>query len=117
MYVKARTGSDPGRLLAAAATVVVTIVSYSPTVQRALFSLGDTCALHRATGLRCPACGLTHATLAIAHGDLVRGMRLNLLALPVLLLVGTALVRWRWPRPLVLGTVAAGVVYAVVRNL
>lgn len=44
-------------------------------------------------------------------------MRLNLLALAVLLLVGTALVRWRWPRPLVLGTVAAGAVYAVARNL
>ena len=35
----------------------------------------DLCLFHRATGLACPACGLTRAAAAFARGDLGESMR------------------------------------------
>lgn len=38
------------------------------------------------TGLPCPGCGLTHAFLALGHGDVAAAMRFNALGLPLYLL-------------------------------
>ncbi len=35
----------------------------------------DLCLFHRATGVACPACGLTRAAAALAHGDLAESLR------------------------------------------
>lgn len=34
----------------------------------------DLCLFHRATGIACPACGLTRAAAAFAHGELVESV-------------------------------------------
>jgi hypothetical protein len=88
--------------------------------------------VHRATGLQCPVCGMTRAVVALAHGHLVTSLRMNALAVPLLLMLcamsSTRVARWlgglrascerylaglnlRW-----LGTLGA-VSYAVGRNL
>lgn len=35
----------------------------------------DLCLFHRATGVACPACGLTRAAAALAHGELGESLR------------------------------------------
>lgn len=45
------------------------------------------CPLHRLTGLYCPGCGGTRATVALLHGDLAAALAMN----PLLFLVGPLL--------------------------
>ena len=116
MYARARTGSDASRLVAFAMAGLVVIVSYSSPLQRTLFALGDTCALHRATGIKCPACGLTHAVIALLRGHPLGALRINVLAVPILVLIGTAMLGRRWPRSVIFGTMGAGLIYSFLRN-
>lgn len=51
-----------------------------------------TCLLKLATGLPCPACGMTRASLRLLHGDLRGSFLLHPLALPSALAVGAACV-------------------------
>lgn len=37
----------------------------------------DLCLFHRATGIACPACGLTRAAAALARGELAESIRLH----------------------------------------
>ena len=63
----------------------------------------DLCLFHRLTGLACPACGLTRAAAAFAHGELGESLRWHPL---FLLLAAEAALLWRgwgwalrgWPR-------------------
>ena len=41
------------------------------------------CLIHRLLGIPCPGCGLTRATIAFCHGDLVSAIQLNPLVLVV----------------------------------
>jgi hypothetical protein len=78
---------------------------------------GLPCAFHAVFGIRCPFCGMTRATLALAHGDL--GASLAAHPLAPLVLLGTAWAVWLLFRgrrppvsaPVILG--ALGVVWAV----
>lgn len=82
---------------------------------------GPGCPLRMATGIRCAFCGMTHATLALGHGDLRAALHLHPLAPLVLAGViyvyvkvalggGEALVRGRRPYA-ILGVI--GLVWAV----
>jgi hypothetical protein len=87
------------------------------------------CPFHYLTGLHCPGCASTRATLALLHGDLARALRMNgllVLSLPLLLAwAGLALWRgFRYGRPPAelprhTATVALVVLllFAVLRNL
>ncbi len=62
------------------------------------------CPFHRATGLWCPGCGTGRALHALVHGDVLRAVRLNVLAVasvPVFLALAlTAALRPGRPLPL-----------------
>ena len=47
----------------------------------------DLCLFHRATGVACPACGLTRAAAALSRGELAESIRLH----PLLVLVAAEL--------------------------
>jgi hypothetical protein len=86
------------------------------------------CPFKTLTGLDCPMCGATRASWALLHGHVVRALGYNVLwcALVPLLVWAWALeargswagarhpfrARWFWP-----ALIAAGVAFAVVRNL
>lgn len=89
------------------------------------------CVFHRVTGLLCPGCGGQRAAHLLLHGELAAALRSNGFAVAVILPLGAAVyVRWAlerlgWARPrparltgaVLLGFVAAAVVFAVLRNL
>jgi len=55
------------------------------------FSDVSTCVWHAVTGLPCPGCGMTHACLALARGNLRAAWSLNpssFVAAPILLWTG-----------------------------
>ena len=61
-------------LTAAAATAVV---AYVPPLTRLATSGPSYCALFRTTGLLCPVCGMTRATVALLHGHPAVAFALN----------------------------------------
>jgi hypothetical protein len=56
------------------------------------------CTFHRLTGLHCPGCGMTRATVAAARGDLAAAFRFNpvgMVVLPLALLgLGLEVLGW-----------------------
>lgn len=89
------------------------------------------CVFHRGTGLLCPGCGGQRAMHLLLHGGFAAALRANVFAVAVILPLGAAVyARWvmerlGWVRPrparltgaVLLGFVAAAVVFAVLRNL
>ena len=65
-----------------------------PAVICALLALvpTSTCLVKIATGLPCPACGMTRASLRLLRGDLAGSLAMHPLALPSALAVGAACV-------------------------
>lgn len=53
----------------------------------------EMCRFHAATGLYCPACGITRATHALLHGHLVSALRYNAAWVVLLVPLGTAVMR------------------------
>lgn len=104
------------------------IVLRALTLPRSSPGLPDLCPLHRTTGLWCPLCGGTRATLELIHGDLWAAMGYNPFALALEAVAVLLVARWLLAsarglrRPLVTGGegILFGValaVFAVVRNL
>ena len=60
---------DPLRRLAGAALLVAAVLPGRATTDGPVL-----CPVRRATGLPCPACGLTRSTGAMLHGDLARSV-------------------------------------------
>ena len=56
--------------------VLAVLVFVDPRTAR----FAPVCPLHYTTGLHCPGCGTGRALHALVHGDLVRAIRLNVLA-------------------------------------
>ncbi|MFN7942277.1 MAG: DUF2752 domain-containing protein [Thermoanaerobaculia bacterium] len=54
----------------------------------------DLCLFHRATGVACPACGLTRAAAALARGEFAASFRLHPALLVVAAEVGIAWLLW-----------------------
>lgn len=89
------------------------------------------CAFHTLTGLNCPCCGMTRATVAALHGHLGNAFRLNplgmLLLPPAMLGLGLELIGWVRGKPLPwrmhLGTrtgwclLVTVITFGVLRNL
>lgn len=87
------------------------------------------CHFHQLTGLNCPGCGMTRATHALLHGDLMTALRDNALLMGLLMLgilrgawFGLNRLRgrpndiffraaWLWP------LLAAALLFTVLRNL
>jgi hypothetical protein len=85
------------------------------------------CAFRRATGLACPACGLSRAAALFAHGRFAESLAVHP-AFPLLALeAGLAWLLWgerlatgrrrleRWTAPILLATVAALLLLWIVR--
>ena len=112
------------------ASAVLT-VTYSGAARSVLSSPGDTCLLHRTTGLQCPLCGGTRAVVALLNGHVIEAARLNLLgivfvvALAILIVrsfsfrVDALWARWMSLLPATTGAACAAgvVVFGVARNL
>ena len=84
-------------------------------------TFGIPCLFHAVTGLDCPLCGATRATLRLLRGDVVGALDMNALwVLSIPLLAVWLVVAWR-RRSLVVARpqylFAVGLVFAVVRNL
>ncbi|MFS8067082.1 MAG: DUF2752 domain-containing protein [Byssovorax sp.] len=80
----------------------------------------STCLVRLAIGVPCPACGLTRAGLALAHGDLAEAQRFHPLAAALLgVALGTALFAFQaddgaWRRVIRVVTGGAGVALILV---
>jgi uncharacterized membrane protein len=110
---------------------VTLTVSYSTAIWHGLASHGDTCVIHRLTGWQCPLCGMTHAVVALLHGNIATALHRNPLApLYVAGLAWAVVVAWSppartWARtmssrlpPSTAGLFALGVVaFGIGRNL
>jgi hypothetical protein len=79
-----------------------------------------TCLVRLALGVPCPACGLTRAGLALAHGDLAAAQRFHPLAAALVgVALGTAIVAFRaddatWARVIRVVTGGAAVALLLV---
>jgi len=54
------------------------------------------CLIHEWTGLHCPGCGGTRAFQALAHGDLMGALRMNILGTAFVLWVALLVLRTSW---------------------
>jgi len=94
--------SPSGRALAVGALGVLGVAAAVP------------CAFHAVFGIRCPFCGMTRATIALAHGDLAASFPAHPLAPLVLLGFAWALwLLWRDRRPKIPAWVILGAVGVV----
>jgi hypothetical protein len=112
-------------LLACVAMVCATLVAY-PKLGAAL----PECPIHEYFGVLCPGCGSTRAVLALLHGHMSAAWRWNALfvcLLPLAVWFGAESYRrairaaeFRWPQipaMAMYGIAAAGLVFAVLRNM
>jgi hypothetical protein len=88
-------------------------------------SLPIVCPLRRLTGLLCSFCGMTHAWIYFWHGDFLRAMEENKLALPLFFLTPVLALSIGatsfWTEPRIrksgIGFMMMLLAYAVLRNL
>ena len=113
--------------LLAASLLVCAIISIWPPAQSSFYPL---CPIHEFLHLACPGCGATRALAALLRGHLLEAMRWNALFV-VLLPLGLAgavvsygrAIRageFHWPKipsSTLYGTLFAGAVFTVVRNM
>ena len=101
------------------AIIVATLAigALAPASSGALASGGPACPLRAATGIPCPFCGMTHATLALGHGDLGAALASHPLAplvvggmLAAMLAIALGHTRWLTARRVL---VVIGLVWAV----
>jgi hypothetical protein len=80
----------------------------------------STCLFRVFLGLPCPACGLTRATLAAAHGDLAGATRFHPLSLPLIALTALTMLAAfvasdaAWRRLIMITTGVTGVALVIV---
>ncbi|HVF31733.1 MAG TPA: DUF2752 domain-containing protein [Acidimicrobiales bacterium] len=91
-----------------------------------LEGLPDLCPLRASTGLDCPLCGATRATLALLRGDIVTALDHNALYVVGLPILGVLVLLWlvggrrpAWSRtPVATGSlVMVAAVFTVARNV
>lgn len=77
------------------------------------------CNSYRYFGIYCPGCGSTRAFHALLHGDAIRALRMNPLALAALPCVAAACFRPRWffNRKSAAVLTAVLILYAILRNI
>lgn len=102
------------------------VVAHDPNVPGG--GIGE-CPLHSATGYWCPGCGGTRAAYAIAHGDLLGALSMNLLLTLAIPFLAVLWIRWvmrlsgrslkEWPFPSWAGAALGGVIlgFFVLRNV
>jgi Protein of unknown function (DUF2752) len=113
--------------LLAAAILACAMLILDPPTQSNFY---PTCPIRSLLGIDCPGCGATRALAALLHGHLPEALRLNalfVLLLPAALAGAIETHRrairpgtFRWPSPpvpAVYATLAATVVFTLVRNL
>lgn len=89
-------------IFAAAVFYLWMVYSYDPSRVHIL----PPCIFHAVTGLYCPGCGSTRAMHALLHGDIVRALDFNLLAVVAMPFISGALILsfirnftgWRVPK-------------------
>jgi hypothetical protein len=74
--------AEAGARLGEGIVATVYIVSAILPASR-LDSLPVLCSMRRMWGLPCPGCGMTHAFVALSHGDLGAALHYNAMALPL----------------------------------
>lgn len=86
--------------------------------------LAPPCALHELTGLHCPGCGVTRATRALLHGDVVAAWNYNQLYVILLPLIGFFCLQsvvlerpYRGSAKLGVTLVGLAIVYGILRNI
>lgn len=79
-------------LLIVAVIAAVAVWEHADELARLLNGASPGCCIRRATGLRCPACGLTHATVAFLQGHPAEALRYNWFLLPTLLFFAQELI-------------------------
>lgn len=86
-------------------------------------ALNWNCPLREVTGLLCPACGATHALLALRQGNVLLAIQSNALAVLALAVLVTGAIFWRKIRYRVSAEVTAQIAcvamlaFALVRNV
>lgn len=87
------SGSDQflGRVLVVAVSVVTVSVAYLPPVARSMTTGAIHCGFFRLTGLLCPLCGMTRATVALLNGRFREALFLNPLSFVYVAALGWAL--------------------------
>lgn len=113
-------------LLAGCVLGCALLLAYPPT----RFGFYPVCPIHQFLGIDCPGCGATRALAALLRGHPVEALRLNalfVLLLPVALAGAVESYRramrpgpFRWPQPpapALYATLAAAVLFTIVRNV
>jgi hypothetical protein len=106
--------------------VVAMLLRFPP----ALYSFYPQCPIDRYLHIECPGCGTTRAFAALLHGNVLEALHFNafttLLMLPAAIYAALCYRRFlrrrpfHWPRlpqPAIYATLAAAIVFALVRNL
>jgi len=88
------------------------------------------CPIQSTTGLICPGCGITRASRALLHGDLLGAMKMNPLGILLMPLIAWMMAReiaaWAWQKPewrattggrwgIALGIIV--IIYGILRNV
>ena len=94
------------------------------------YSFYPQCPIHSYLHILCPGCGATRALAALLRGDVMQAFHLNALTMllaPLLLIDAASAYRrfllrspLRWPQPpaaAIYSTLAAAIIFTVIRNL
>lgn len=117
-------------LLMLPAAAVLLFLGITALYRSLIAPLLPPCLLRTFTGLRCPACGMTHSAYAMTRGDFADAFAENAI-IPVLALTGVLWYLGRWKAVLTGGTdfsflrrgkfwvgvLIAALLYALIRNL